>query len=215
MDDNVLEYSKSYHSEYKQKFHDNATEMFDGWVKESKVNVDENRKTAKEYREAKANLENLDKRISKYKRLKGFLIFLVVFGFVATAIGAVMLYNGILAYRNGYSFFNSEFCVGLVFVLVGLGLAIGMLILINKKIKPLLADANAERDRESARAQQLLDTCFEQLRPMYSLYRDSATSQLVQKTVPIIKLDTNFNMRRYDLLSGKYGLGENYEENED
>lgn len=217
MDDNVLEYSKSYHSEYKQKFHDNATEMFDGWVKESKVNVDENRKTAKEYREAKANLENLDKRISKYKRLKGFLIFLVVFGFVATAIGALLAYGSTKqqpADGEVVARFGGMFWGGVIVALVGLGLAIGMLILINKKIKPLLADANAERDRESARAQQLLDTCFEQLRPLYSLYRDSATSQLVQKTVPIIKLDTNFNMRRYDLLSGKYGLGENYEENE-
>ena len=119
MDDNVLEYSKSYHSEYKQKFHDNATEMFDGWVKESKVNVDENRKTAKEYREAKANLENLDKRISKYKRLKGFLIFLVVFGFVATAIGALLIYSGITKDAS----LSGELGIGIVFAIVGLGLA--------------------------------------------------------------------------------------------
>ena len=217
MDDNVLEYSKAYHDEYKQKFNDNATEMFDGWVKESKVNVDENRKTAKEYREAKENLDNLDKRISKYKRLKGFLIFLVVLGFVATAIGALIIYgdcNNIKTSGGAYTGFGSTFWTGIIVAVVGLGLAIGMLVLINKKIKPILADANAEREKETQRAKELLDTCFDQLRPLYSLFRDSATAQLVQKTVPIIKLDTNFNMRRFDLLSGKYGLCENLEENE-
>lgn len=210
MDDNVLEYSKSYHDIYNQQFHDNASEMFDGWVKESKVDVDENRKTAKEYRQAKENVDNIEKRISKYKQLRTFLIVVIVIGFILAVIGAFSLYRAISnEVTSGVAFY-----VSLALIPIGLALGIGLIVLLVKKINPILKDANAEKAKEEERVKELLATCFEQLQPLYDLFRDSATATLVQKTVPIIKLDPNFNMRRFDLLQNKYGLLENLAENE-
>ena len=211
MDDNVLEYSKAYHDKYKEEFNENASNMFDDWVKESNVNVEENRKTAQDYRDAKTNLENIGDRLTKYKGRKKFMIFLIIFGILAIAVGSFLMYSNFSADEVE---FGAVFGGALAAIVVGLALMISMIVVIVKKINPLISNTEEEKAKEEAHVKELYNTCLEQLKPLHALFKDSATSQLIQKTVPIIKLDPNFNMRRFDLLSGKYNLKENTSETE-
>ncbi len=44
--------------------------------------------------------------------------------------------------------------------------------------------------------------------PLLDLFDSNMTAELIQKTVPTLVIDKNFDMRRYDYLHGKYGYAE-------
>lgn len=203
----TLEYSKEYSSTFKQAFHDNAEKLFDGWVRDSGVNVELNKETASEYRKTVTDHDNLKKIIQKEKNKKGVATFFAVIGFILSALSLLILIQNSSVNPTYY-----YVCIPLI--IVGLTLGILLIVVIKKKINPRIRELTGSADELQRKANMLLDKCYDQLRPLYSLYRDSATSELVRQTVPIIQLDANFNMRRFDLLKTKFGLEENLKENE-
>lgn len=208
MASDTLEYSKEYSTTYKQKFHDNACEMFDSWIKDSNIDAEENIKTAKQYREAKEESGNIGKEVSKYKGIRGFLIFLTIASFFAAIVSGLMMASS----GNGYAEDNKV--VPILILIAGIALAIVFIVLIVKILNPKLKDSLSLQNEAEKKATELYKTCINQLRPLYGIMKDSATAELVQKTVPIIKLDPDFDVRRLDLLKNKYGFNENLEENE-
>ena len=206
----TLEFSKEYSSAFKQKFHDNAGKLFDSWVTQSGINPEKNRETAKEYREVKAQFEDLEKNIAKQKRIRNVMIFFAVVGFLAFAVSVYLLVMTLL--KGSYS--TAAIVVPSVLFPLGLTSGISLIIAIVKKINPKINNTVSLRNETEKKMKTLLSTCYKQLAPLYKMYRDSATADLVQKTVPIIKLDSDFDMRRLDLLKNKYGFSENLKENE-
>lgn len=207
----TLEYSKEYSANYKQKFHDNACEMFDSWIKDSKIDADANIKTAKEYRQTKEESGNIGKLVAKYKGVRGFLIFLTVVSFFTALISGFMLAS---SGSGGDAYVSDSKAVPILLLIAGIALGIVFIVLIVKIVNPKLKDSVSLQNEAEKKAKELYETCIEQLRPLYAIMSDSATAELVQKTVPIIKLDADFDMRRLDLLKNKYGFNESLEENE-
>lgn len=193
MDDSILEPLKAYKEKYEKQFADNAAAMFDDMVKRSGIDLAQNRSTAKAYRSEFAAAEKLSAKVSSHKSLSGFLIFLVVVGFIAAAVGVYLLVEGVdLA---------GGLCLGL-----GLALAASMLGTLLGAIRPKIKRLEEQKQKRLATAKKLLDECNRQTAPLNALFDTNMTKQLIEKTVPLIRLDDNFSMRRYDYLSGKYGF---------
>ena len=83
----MLEPLKFYEGTAKALHDTNTKEYFEELVKKSGVDAEENRKTVAKYNKQKKIVDGLDSKISKYKTLKGFLIFCVVVSILTAIIG--------------------------------------------------------------------------------------------------------------------------------
>lgn len=191
--DRLLEPASAYRSFYKDKFKQNAEELFDELLKKSGVNVEENRATAAEYRKLQNSAEEINKKASSKKAIRILLITLAV-------IAAVLLVVGIY-YQN----------IWLIVIPPIVAVAALMLIfaVLNPKIKALMQ----EYAEASKKAAEILEKARRQIAPLLALFDSTMTLDLVQKTLPTLVIDKQFDMSRYDYLNGKYGLCESYDNN--
>lgn len=196
MDDIILEPLKAYKDVYESAFDQNAKDYFEDLVKKSGMDVEQNRKTVADYKHETAVVAELKSKLSSHKALRGFLIFLAVAGFIMLAVGIVLLVqNNILA--------------GAILLPIGVVLAIAMIVVTVKVLNPKIKHVEEECNKHSAIANDLKQQAWKQMLPLNVLFESNATKKLIEKTVPLIQLDDNFNMRRYDYLSAKYGFGDN------
>ncbi|MCI8733308.1 MAG: phage holin family protein [Clostridia bacterium] len=197
MEDILLEPLKAYKSVYEKSFNENVKAYFSGLVEKSGIDKQENRETVKKYKNELSVLKELQGRLKKQKALRGFMIFLAVAGFIMLGAGIFFLVAA------------SDIVVGSVLLSIGAVLAIASIAVIaavlNSKIKALRVECK-QQDEIAASVQT---EAWKQMLPLNTLFESGVTKELIEKTVPLIKLDDNFDMRRYDYLSGKYGFGEN------
>lgn len=190
----LLEPLAAYRQIYRESFRRNCEEYFDGLVKESGVDVEGNRSTVKAYNARLRKIAEIEKRLSKLKGIRGFFIFLIVFGGIALAAGIFLMVK-------------ETYVVGAVMLALGAAFCILFPVLLAKKIVPVLKEAERKREEQRGKAEALKEEGFRQTAPLNALFEGNASKKLIEKTVPLIKTDDNFNMRRYDYLSGKYGYG--------
>lgn len=200
MDDILLEPLKAYKEVYEKKFDENADKYFDDLVKKSGIDVAENRETVKNYEHELGALNELKKKLSHNKVGRVLLIFLAVAGFIMAAIGIYILVAGANIIAG-----SVLTAVGAVCIIVGITTAA-------KALTPKIKALGEECRQKDVIAEDLKNKAWAQMAPLNALFESSATKELIEATVPRIDLDDNFNMRRYDYLSGKYGFGENADE---
>ncbi|MBO4265501.1 MAG: hypothetical protein J5922_05430 [Clostridia bacterium] len=188
--DRLLEPAKAYNEYYRDKFTQNASEFFDELTKESKIDTEENRKVSEQYRKADKNRTELKSKLSAYR---GWRIF-----FIVLAVAAVVSFIFGIRSQNEWV------------IIFGAAVAIVSLILIftvfKKKIK-YYTELHKTADEE---ATKLYNRAYEIISPLLDLFDARMTLDLCQKTVPTLVFDENFNMRRFDYLSGKYGYCADY-----
>ncbi len=193
MNDELLEPLKAYKSKLEKEFADNAAAMFQEMVERSKIDVAQNRATAKAYRGEIAIAEKIAAKLSAHKSLRGFLIFLTVAGFLTAAVGIYLLVQAI--------YLAGGLCLGL-----GAGVGAAMLGVIFGVLNGKIKNFEQQRQKHLDRSKKLLEECNRQMAALNSLFDSNMTKKLIEKTVPLLKIDDNFSMRRYDYLSGKYGF---------
>ncbi len=193
MDDAILEPLKAYKTQFEKQFSDNTDAMLDDMVVRSGINVAENRATARAYRAELAIAKKIADKLSSHRSLNGFFIFLTVAGFIAAAIGIYLLVVG--------NTLVGALCVG-----IGLAVAGVMLGIIFGVMRPKIKDFEKKQAKHLEKADALLDKCNRQMAPFNCLFDTNMTKKLIEKTVPLLEIDDNFSMRRYDYLSGKYGF---------
>ncbi len=175
MYEHLLEPPKFYETIGKEQHAANIREHFDTLLKASGVNEEENRATVKKYKHELALLDGVKKRISRYKLFRVLLI-------IAAVLGGIFAIVGIIE-------------PNLIYIAIGV-LAIPLsIILIVKKINPLIKDAEALRQKHEAAAAELLATAEAQMAPLNALFRDDDTFRLIEKTVPDIKFSERFTPR--------------------
>ncbi len=76
-------------------------------------------------------------------------------------------------------------------------------------VNPRLRRHDEEKSEREEKSRELYEQCCEQTAPLNALFESSATKYLIRKNRGKIVVDDNFDMRRYDYLSGKYGFGDN------
>ena len=177
MENLLLEPLKYYDNTAKSLHENNAKEFFEDLVKKSGVDVEENKKTVANYNKQLLVVEGLNKKISKYKFLKGFFIFLIVAGFLTALIGGVL--------ATGLA---QILCISL-----GLILAITLIFVIVKKINKLIKQFEEVHLREKEKADKLLNEAQRQMAPLNALFTEKDTFNLIEKTMPEIKFNDNYD----------------------
>ncbi len=195
-DDRLLEPVKAYSDFYEREFDANARGYFNDLVEKSGVDVELNRSTVKKYKAADALAKETARKLSGKKTLRGFLIALCVIGFLAVAVGIFLMVKRVAI-------------PGVIALSVGAVVAVGSLLIICLVLNKQVKETDALFAERSAEAEAILKEAWQQMQPLNALFESTATKNLIEKTVPLLKIDDNFSMRRYDYLSGKYGFGDN------
>ncbi len=192
MDDILLEPVKAFADHYENRFADNAKTRLDELIDNSHVNAEENRATVKQLREEERLRDEAHGRASMQKGLRVFLIVLIVAAFIVAIIGIFSVMNSVMP--------------GAVMIPVGIAAGVGFILLIVLVINPKIKNNMAAHDKHDKKARELTDKAWTQMQPLNALFESNETKNLIEKTVPLLKIDDNFDMRRYDYLSGKYGF---------
>ena len=194
MDLSVMSPMDYYTSEAKEKHERLTEEHFQNLLRTSRIDVEANRKAAADYRAQLAVIDALNKKITKYKVLRGFMIAaLVLFGLL-TLIPQLM----------------SEWPVALRIVLpiAGVLLFVGMLLLILLKVNKLIRHYDLVEDGEQVKAKQLLDRAYELLWPLIELFREEDTHRLIEATLPSISFERRLSTSLVEDMSRNYDYRE-------
>ena len=172
----------------------NAADYFDELVKRAGVNAEENKATVARYNAASAKAEQAEKKLNSSKALRGFVIFLTVAAFL---VGAILL----LCYFTG----EQNWVLLLVGILC-LALGIVFIVLLCTKIKQTVRLRQEKHAKALATANAILQEAYEQMYPLHRLFTWNMTRELVLQTLPYLKLDEQFDVKRLDLFTRKYGF---------
>lgn len=201
MNDILLEPLKAYTEHYSGQFLENAGNYFDRLKTESGIDEEQNRSTVKAYEKAQRAADEKKKILTRLRAVRGILIFLAVAGLIAGFIGI-------------YQLLSEETTLGTALTAVGFTVAglsaVLIFALLNSKVK------NAEEvHREyQNKADGIKNEAWVQMQPLNRLFEGRATKDLIEATVPEIKIDDNFDMKRFSYFRGKYGFTDNDNENE-
>lgn len=196
--DDILEPLSLYKKKFKKEFHDNAEAYFDELVEKSKMDVEENRKTVKEYNHTLSLLKTAKKKLNKTKSLKAFLIFLIVLFFIAALIFIYFAVEEIY-FKQFISIIVSVACIAT---------AVGLIFLISKNIKAKIKKQKETIDALQNKADHILSKAHAQMSALNSLFDWNMHVDLFKKTTPLIEVDRYFDVEKFNYMHHKYGLND-------
>lgn len=196
-DETVLTPLKGYNDVYKELHHKNVVDYFNDLVKKSNVDINANKATVKKYNETLSILSTLKKSLSKYKFLRGLLIFTLIFIIILSIvlIAKAFVYNSV------------HFAVGIVMILVLICSIVGFAFL-NKNLKAKIHELNSNIYDKDKVANKLLDDAYAQMFNLNISFDYGISSSLVNKTVPLIEMDKILDNKKLEQLKS-FGLREN------
>lgn len=179
-----------YSSVARQKHAEHVQAHFDELVKRSGISVEENRKSAADYRAACDKVATVDRRIKRLGTLRGLLIALAVIGGVTAIVGIAIVSEALT----------------LALGLIGAGvLATALsLILIFTVIKKRLKNAAKLRDEYQADADKKRRIAEKQMAPLNALFDKGDTHRLIEKTMPEVKFAPRYTQEHQELLLKEY-----------
>ncbi len=198
VDDDLLEPAKGY-PHLRERVLKEAEKIFDGLVKDANVNLPNNDSTCDKYYEKEKEIEELGKTLGKKKALKGFCIFLTIAFFVAAIVGIFGIANS----------WNMGLCIGLL--AGGIVLGIIMIIVIVKAVNPRIKNMEDILNKMRKEANEIKNEAITQMNPLNERFDWNLAQRAISTAVPLLQLDDNFDVRKYQYLQEKYG----YEENDD
>ena len=190
MDDRLLEPLKFYEQQGKQEHADNVEAHFQKLVTTSGVDVEANRETVRKWKEEQKKISELSKVLKKFKILRGLLIFGIVVGAIMAIASIGMLANS-----------NTS---GILLLLIGVGATVGSIMLLKKKVNPVIKETDRVMQEHRAEAQRLENEGWGQMLPLNSLFTDYDAVRLVEKTLPDFSFDKNFTKEQERLFIQKY-----------
>lgn len=174
MDNMIFNPLEDYEKIYKERHNGHVEAFFKELEEKSRVNAAENRATVAKYR---AQQEKADKVRKKAGLLKGLRITAIVLMVISVLI-AILL------------FVVAQILPGiLLLVLAGALLAIVLAVL-----GPRIKNLNQIYERENAAAQQLLQTCWQQMEPLNRLFGNWDGISLLEKTIPRFDFQPAFSV---------------------
>ncbi|MBR2505723.1 MAG: hypothetical protein IKB70_02095 [Bacilli bacterium] len=196
-DDILLEPLKAYKSVYKDAVNEEAGKFFDELVGKSKIDVEANRQTIKQYKKTLKEAEEVNKKLSGLKTGRGFSIFGIIVGFLV-AIGFILLC------------FSEEpdWLVNILCIIGGLALGIGLIVLIVKVLNPKIKNQTNIYNSLMAKAKELSDLAYAQMAPLNALYDWNMPTTIIERVIPILDFDKYFDGSKYLSLIDNYGFSE-------
>ncbi|MBE6553486.1 MAG: hypothetical protein E7666_03995 [Ruminococcaceae bacterium] len=181
MNEHLLEPLKGYDSHFRAQHAQNTADYFQDLLRQSRVDVEQNRATVKKYDAERATIERIQKRISKYKVFRVLLI-------IACVLGGILLLFGACS-------FSADVGAALLLVFVGGAIFAGGLLLILKKINPVIKDSNVLLQKHNERANALYEEAMAQMAPLNALFDEGDTFRLIERTIPEFDFEPRFTER--------------------
>lgn len=188
-----------YKSQLKGEHAINVSNFFEQLLQKSGVDEVENKLLVDKIIKTGNKITKLNKSMSRKKGFRGFLIALIII----FAIVAVLF--GIQSFTS--PFWLSPGATITIFVLSLLGI-VGFIIIIFALINKQIKDLNKQIHELIKEKDTLKQAAYAQMRPLNELYDYGISNALLQTTVPLIKIDTYFDAKRWDYLTTKYNLDE-------
>lgn len=181
-----------YTKQFKDKFRENCEQYFDELCKKANVSADQNKQLVKTYESKLNDQKLLEKKRSKVNTIKALMIILLVICIIGVIFSFVYLIS------------VSKVAGIVVGILCAIGIVVSLAAFINVKKK------NSNLDNEIANAQgktkEALNACWNQMAPLNSEYDWNIPSDLMEKTTPLIDLDHEFDVKKFQYLHEKYGF---------
>ena len=201
-DDLLLEPSKAFNKKYQKLHEENTIKYFDELTKKGNVDVEANKKTCSEYYSKLKEIDELASKISKYKSLKGLLIFLMI---LISIVGVFLLILSI----NG----SIHIAVGIIVFVVAVLLDVGGIFLIKKNLNKKIKNFEEIKQKGLVKANELKNEAFAQMNGLNSKYDWNIAAEIFEITIPLFQMDQYFDIKKYQYLHDKYNLASNDEQN--
>ena len=190
MNEKLLEPIKYYDTVGKATHQKNAEEYFDRLVTQSTINVEENRKTVKEYKTELEAVSVIEKKIKKKKTARVFLIIGIVLGIIAMAVSITQ--------------FKASVGTGLIILGIGILLEILCIVLLVKKVNPVLKLAAEMLEHHKKLALEHLARAQKQMAPLNALFDEKDTNRLMETTLPEIDFEDTYSKELEELFVKHY-----------
>lgn len=175
--------------QYSQQLTQYATELFEQLAKDSKIDAGQNKATCSEYYKAKSQQDKYKKSISTSR------VLLIVRCVLCVFVAFICFFAAVI-------FSGAGRIISIILIIGSLGGLIGYLIYFNKKKKS--NDEFLKKFTETADKYQ--EIASEQRRPLWNRIYPNRADELIRKVVPLIHIDTNFDINRYAYMVKKFGL---------
>ena len=190
MDDKVLEPLKYYDRQGEQEHSDNITSYLQSLVDKSGVDIDANHQTMEAWKREQETIASLSKVLRKFKRLRGLLIFSIIVGVILAIAGVATL--------------GASTKTGILLLFAGAGITVGSILLLVKKVKPVIKDTDRVREEHIAEARRLENEGWAQMQGLNDLFSDEDCVRLIEKTLPDFSFNKNFTVEEERLFTEKY-----------
>jgi len=196
----IFEPVSQFEKVFKQKHEENVKNYFEKLVERSGVNEEENAQTVKQIDVQKKKISEIERKLSKKRALKTFLVVLSVILLIAAVIFIIDL-------AQSQALFPSlPPVIGILVIILGLAIAVTLIVVIIKTINPKIKNFENIVQKERAILQTLINTAWAQVRALNDIFDWSMPGELVEQTVPLLDFDPYFNVERADYMQQKYGL---------
>lgn len=198
-DNSILDPVESFAS-LSQTVHNHAGTFFDNLVTKSAVKKDENAQTCDDYY---FNLNLYEKASKKARSTRTLKIFLIILTVILLLASVICLYQAFIDTKS--DIFLPCLLVGIGLIVVSIALIIVLVKVVNKRLK--------EREKRAselhAKCQQLLLEANEQVAPLNALYDWGLQNEVIKEAVPLLQMDRNFDVEKFQYMRQKYGLTAN------
>ena len=177
----VMEPLKFYEDCGEEKHRQNISDFLGAMISEAGVDADENRRTVAEHGKKVKAIEKMGSRLGWWKLLRGLCILLTA-GCILIAVASVSEYASIGP-------------AAIPVIAVGLAASVGFILLIVKVLSPKIKGMKGSIDALEAEAQRLLSDAEAQMAPLNSLFDDTDTFRLIEKTVPGFEFNKDYSVK--------------------
>jgi hypothetical protein len=195
MENYIYEPLKYYTLEAKEKIDQETKAYFDDLTKKSKIDVEANASSMKEYYQVEQDIKSQNKILKKQKTLK----ILAIIGIVLALIGVIVC---IYLSNEAIIGMGLGIILGIICLLLGITLIVLLITKINKSIKKLV-----KQIKDFSQKLEMLKTQgYQQMASLNHLFDWNMASCIISKAFPIIQLDQQFDPSKFCYLHEKYGL---------
>lgn len=190
---------EEYRDQFKGRHAENVKSFFEELIKKSGVDLALNDLTVKEINTLNEKIKNEDKTLKRARGWRSFLLVLIVLFFIAA---------GIFVYQATIDPPNLAPALSIVLAVLLFGAAIAFIVINFKVLRPKIKNSEVILNKLKTERQAKIDEAWAQMYPLNALFDSTMSPMLVEKTIPLLKMDPVFDSKRFDYLSRKYGLTE-------
>ena len=199
LDYDMTEPLKVYNYFLKDAVHEAAEAYFDGLVLKNNIDPEYNRQLIHELAKYRKKIKEVQGKLNGKKGLKSFVIFLIVFLFIAAALSLII---GIVNWGTMW---------WLIFACI-VGIAIGILLIFAvRALKKTIKTIQEQLDKLQARADEILAEARNQMEPLNQDYDWNAPAKIFDDAFSLVQFDQYFDQNKFYYLRNKYGFRENEE----